>query len=122
MSGERIDPQSILERMMKFMGEPETDVNNYVITGLADNGQLGFHTFVGLYPPLTSSSDPGCVIVEVKRKRLGAGEVYSKILGLDIPQRIKDLNVVDHPELRETLEAKMKLHQMPHVLLTLALT
>ena len=94
MSSEKIDPSQLMDRMIEF-GEFE-GVNQVIVRGPIRSSERLISVAAGLFPSLTEFDEPSYVIVAGEPEGLkGAPHYHSKIMRLQLDQRIIDLNLPD---------------------------
>lgn len=75
-----------------------------------------FHTFVGIFP----YGEPGYAVVSTKNVK--KNELYDKILGLELPSRLKALGDIDDPDLSSLQQTYLHLLEMPSIALAIGET
>lgn len=94
-----------------FKRGPESRVNNFVVKGPIDV-PTNFKTIIGLFPILGGEDLRNYLILTAENQV--PSSYYSKILDLELPQRIRGL-VVDNQGVRKSSEEWSATQRMPSV-------
>lgn len=114
MPGERISPEDLANRMANFIRlGPSRGVNNFVLRGPI-NVPTNMKSFVGIFPGLGEEGDIATVSIGQKQT---PSEVYSKVLELELPQRVKDTFITVDENIRERMERRSSHQGLPTIVL-----
>jgi len=99
------------------LGE-QNDVTNFIIEGPVSDSPTEIDTLVCLYPSKENSGEPGWAILSTNSDtEVNASAIYSRILGLNIPDRVKNLEIPDDSLLASTLKKRSAEHELPYIVL-----
>lgn len=116
-SREQLNPQEIMGQIAEFFRlGPEKGINNFIINGPVRDAPIEFTIFAGLYPPHILSPEHTCVIVGNDPEGLTrAPHYHSKILKLQLSERVRQFKIKDIPSLRRGMERWVALNKMPYI-------
>ncbi len=107
------------ERMASFIAVPaESGVNNFVIQGPHNNPKIIHRTLMGLFERPGINASPEMPIVSLGEDKLGMVGWHKKVLGLTIPQRVKDLKLDISSEAESMFKKVLTSAGLPYAVLT----
>lgn len=111
MTQERLTPESVRARIVEYMKRGELGVGNYVLKGPIDV-PTEFENFVALFPGQIADKDVG--IVAVGTSITDTLTFYSRILELELPDRVKTImpDIQGDPNLKRAVEDIERFHTM----------
>ena len=108
---EMANPQTLIDGAVNFLRlGGKMGINSFTLRGPV-NAPTFFSDFILLKRSYLNSKDSG--IFAVGKSNLNSIEFYNKALNLDIPQRIKDLNMSEDERARNAAEALCVLNDLP---------
>lgn len=113
----KYDPQTLVNKAVEFLKfGGRLGVSNFTLKGPVD-----VPTFYSDFILLKRSclNPKGSDIFAVGKNNLNSIEFYNKALNLNVPQRIKDLNIPEDERIRNTAEALCILNDLPFGVLAL---
>ncbi len=119
---EKPDLLGIAQRIEEFTNQgPENDVSNFVLEGPLQNDATITRVAAALFPPKAAGVDPYCAILTTDPNEKGKmAEYHSRILRLNINDRIQQLHVPDDPMTREIMTQLCNLNGWPVIAIMFA--
>ncbi len=118
MAGKPDMAQTVERGMRAFMSlGTHGGVANYVLEG-PRNKPLVYSQFAGVYPRGRQSED-SLLVLGVDPLRYEPPALYRKIVGLEVPESLRVLEIPDDPDLAANLDFRSRLLGMPTILLSI---
>jgi hypothetical protein len=107
------------ESMTNFLKiPPEGGVNNFIISGPAIDQPIHFKTLVGLYGR-AGETPPDVAVIGLETPPIKAMELYKRIEGLSVPERVKKLGVPPDPDLEDAFKEICSSAELPYAVLAI---
>ena len=111
------NPRQLFENMTAFAKLGVSGgINNFCLVGAVNVPTL-FEDFIGVFPKTDPREPRGYAFISTRTQN--PQEVYTRILRLDLPQRIVRLRTIEDSTIRKMLELRSARNGMPSIMISL---